>query len=210
MRLLADDERGVKSKRRDEIAGLKLPSRKRAIDDLKSQRQPIRALERSNGIESLRNNRLLQSENDLRFNFQRTRVDERQRGLIVIAVVHGVVVHMSPNQSLKFEHAPHGLVGITNLAADRQMSAGLADSFECSFHVICGVEIEARAGGRRDRNHLPCLSGRQQLMSQTFDFVIVRHERVHLLRFNEASIRRSNMSAPRLLLNYTKRLKEPQ
>src|ERR1017187_7735529 len=117
MGLLADYERGVKSKRRDEIAGLKLPSWKRTIDDLESQRQPIRALERSGGIETLRNNGLLQSENDLRFNFQRTRVDERQRGRIVIAGVYRVVVHISPNESLQFEHTPHGLVGVTDLAA---------------------------------------------------------------------------------------------
>jgi hypothetical protein len=32
--------------------------------------------------------------------------------------MHRVVVHVGPNQGFKFEHAPHGLIGITNLAAD--------------------------------------------------------------------------------------------
>jgi hypothetical protein len=63
------------------------------------------------------------------------------------------------------------------------MTPGFANPFERCFDCIRLVEIEAGAGGWRDRNHLPCFSGGQQFMSQTFDLIIVRHERVHLSCF---------------------------
>jgi len=70
------------------------------------------------GFTALNNDRLFQTENNLGFGLQRTGMCERQRGGVAVTVMHRVVVHVGPNQGFKFEHAPHGLIGITNLAAD--------------------------------------------------------------------------------------------
>src|ERR1039458_4321951 len=66
LRPLSDHECSMESEGGNEIAGLKLPSRKGTIDDFESHRQPIRGGERSGGgIEAVSNDRLFQTENDL-------------------------------------------------------------------------------------------------------------------------------------------------
>src|SRR5208282_2949489 len=113
-----DQQCSVKAKGCYEIAWLKLPSRKGAINDFESHRQPFRALERSGCIEALSNDRSFQAENNFGFDLQRTAMCERQRGGIAVAVLHGIVVHVGPNHGFKLKHTPHGLIRITNLAAD--------------------------------------------------------------------------------------------
>ena len=71
------------------------------------------------------------------------------RGGVAVTVMHGVVVHVGPNQGFKFEHTPHGLIGITNLAADGSVSTSLAEPLEYCFNFISRVEIEA--GARRGK-----------------------------------------------------------
>jgi hypothetical protein len=87
---------------------------------------------------------------------------ERERGGVAVTVMHGVVVHVRPNQGFKFEYTPHGLVGIPNLAADGFVSTGLAELLERCFHVISRVEIETGTPRGRDRDHLARLIRGQQ------------------------------------------------
>src|SRR5437016_6081591 len=145
MHPLADDKRCMKSKRCDEITWLKLPSSERTVNDFESKRQPIHGFERSGSIETFHSDRLLHAKDNLRFDLQRTGMCKRQRGGVAVAVVHCVVVHMGPNQGFKFEHAPHRLIGITNLAADCSVSSRFPAPLECCFNLICRVEIETGA-----------------------------------------------------------------
>ena len=69
---LSDYERRMKSKGRYEIAGLKLPFWKGAIDDLESDRQPVGGGKRRSGIKAFAGERLFQTKNNLRFYLQRT------------------------------------------------------------------------------------------------------------------------------------------
>ena len=142
---LSDYECGMKSKGCDEITWLKLPVRKRAINDFESYRQPFRGFERSSGIEAFSNNRLFQAENNLGFDLQRTAMCERQRGGVAVGLLHRIVVHVGPNQGFKLEHTPHGLIGITNFAADGPVSTSFAKSLERRFNLISRIEIETGA-----------------------------------------------------------------
>src|SRR6266852_5153857 len=99
----------MKSERRNEITRLKLPSGKWTINNFEPNRQPIRGFERRVGIQAFHSNRLLQAENNLGFDLQRARMCERQRGGVFVAVMHGVLIHVGPNQSFKFENTPQGL-----------------------------------------------------------------------------------------------------
>ena len=152
----------MKSKRCHKITGLKLPFRKGTIDDFKSHRQPIRGCKRSRGIMGFPHDRLFQTENNLRFDLQRTGMCERQRGGVAVTVMYRVVVHVGPNQSFKLEHTPHGLIGITNLTANGSVSTSLAKLLEGCFNRISRVEIESRPLRGRDRNHLSRLISGQQ------------------------------------------------
>src|ERR1019366_1589448 len=120
----------MKSKGCNEITGLKLPFRKGTINDFESHRQPIRGGERSGGIRARPHDRLFQTENNLGFDLQRTGMRERQRGGVAVTVMYRVVVHVGPNQGFKFEHTPHGLIGIANLAADGSVSTSFAELLE--------------------------------------------------------------------------------
>jgi len=152
----------MKSKRCHEITGLKLPFRKGAIDDFKSHRQPLCGCERSTGITGFSHDRLFQTENNLRFDLQRTGMCERQRGGVTVTVMDRVVIHVGPNQGFKFEHTPHRLIGITNLAANGSVSTSFAKPLEGCFNRISRVEIESGTLRRRDRDHLShFISGKQ-------------------------------------------------
>src|ERR1019366_6090798 len=91
-------ECSMESEGGNEIAGLKLPSRKGTIDDFESHRQPIREGERSGGgidaLSALSNDRLFQTENDLGLNLQRTGMCDGQRGGVAVTVMHRIVVHV--------------------------------------------------------------------------------------------------------------------
>src|SRR5271167_1874794 len=103
---------------------------------------------------------------------------EGQGGRIAVGVQHGIVVHVRPNQGLKFENTPHGLIGITNLAADASGSTFFAKLLECCLNLIRPVEIEAWVSGGKDRHRLTCLVRGQQLTRYSFS-LSSRHRAVH-------------------------------
>src|SRR4029077_5591643 len=150
----SDHQCGMKSKGRHEIAWLKTPVRKRTINDFESHREPFRGFKGSGGIEAFSNNRLLQAENNLRFDLQRTGMCKRQRGGVAVALLHRIVIHVSPDQGFELEDTPHGLIGIANFAADSPVSTKFAKSLECRFNLISHVEIETGARRRKERHYL--------------------------------------------------------
>src|SRR4029077_17745126 len=158
----------MKSKRRDEITWLKIPFRKWKINDFETHRQPFRGFKRRGGIESFGGDCSFQAENNLRFYFERTAIRERKRGGVAAAVLYRVFVHVRPNQGFQLEHAPHGLIGIPNLAADCFVSTWFAELLECSFNLISHVEIETGSRRRKDCYCPTCLIRGQQFPSQIF------------------------------------------
>ena len=68
--------------------------------------------------------------------------------------MHGVIVHVCPDQSFELEHSPHGFVGVSDFAADGPMSSSFAELLKGCFDLVSHVEVETGAGGGRDGDHL--------------------------------------------------------
>src|ERR1700740_3323172 len=148
-----------------EVGWLKLPLRKRAIDDFEPDRQPFNGPQRSGCIRSALNDHWLpQAENNLGLDFQRTWMCKRERSGVPVTVVHRVVVHVRPSQRFKFEYPPHRLVRISNFQADGSRSSTFAEFLERCFNLVSRIEIEPRALGRRNTDHLSRLKCRQKLL----------------------------------------------
>jgi hypothetical protein len=142
----------MKSERCYEITGLKFPRREGTIDDFESYRQPIRGCERSGRIQTLPRERPVSYRKQSRVRSSANGDVRSPACGIAFAEMHSVVVHVGPNQSLKFEHTPQGFVGITNLAACGSVSLSFANCLSLRFNRVCCVEVEARAlrGGTVD------------------------------------------------------------
>ena len=108
-------------------------------------------------------------------------LSERRFGSVSVAellrALYRVFVHVGPNQGFKLKHAPHGLIGIANLAADCFVSTCLAEPLECCFNLISHVEIKIGSRGRKDCHRPPCFIRRQQFLRQRF-LVSVRHRSI--------------------------------
>src|SRR5579863_3312821 len=172
---VTNHKRRMETKGCDEITGLKLPARKGTVDDFKPHGEPIRGFEGGRGIVGFGKNRLLQPENNLRLDFEGMGVCKSQRGMVIAALMYGVVIHVGPNQGCEFEDPPHGLVGITDLATDGPMTIGFAEPLECRFNRVSRVEIETGTRRREDSNCFPGFMSRQQFTRQIFD-VNMRHK----------------------------------
>ena len=120
---------------------------------------------------------------------------ERERGKIVVGIVDGVFVHVSPDESVEFKRAPHSFVGIANLATDGLMSSSFAQLLERCFNLISCVEVETGVRGGSNRHHLARLIRGQEFTRQTFDFVVrhsgVRHKVSSVLPSSIRSLRAS-------------------
>ena len=77
-----------------------------------------------------------------------------ERGLVAGRVLHGVVVHVRPDECVELEHAPHRLVGVADLDADGRAAGRATHPHQLRFDRVGRGEIEAGvARGRRRHEH---------------------------------------------------------
>src|ERR1700757_3848174 len=134
----------MKSERCNKIARLKFPLGKRAINDFKSDRKPFSARKRRGGIgRAPQVRRLSQAKNNFGFDLQGTRMRNGEGCGVAITVMYRVVVHVRPNQRLKFENAPHRLIRVSNFSAACWVSSRFAEFLERCFHLVGRIKVEA-------------------------------------------------------------------
>ncbi len=147
----------------NEIGRREPPVRKHTVDDLEAQREPLDRVEGCRRIQT-GSERTFQLEHDLRLDLRREHPADWQRRMAGCRVVHGVVVHVRPDQRVELEHSPHRLVREADLAADGCASAGSSHPGELGLDGIGPGKIEAGiARGRCDRRRTTCVRGRQFL-----------------------------------------------
>jgi hypothetical protein len=133
---LADNQAAMQAERRDEIDGLELPVRERAIDNLETYRQPLDVVGYRRRVQPCARNRVSQFEDDLRLDFRSAVRRKSKLRAGSIRIVHRVVVHVGPNQRLELQGSPHSLVRIADLQASNFAASRHPQPGELGLHRV--------------------------------------------------------------------------